>query len=87
VEKAEVEKFHNELLNSNFSNTKGSISEMDYFRVPFALVLDLVRARRVFLKDGKAFVPYTDFIVIIATQFRKGLSHCVAVSPTSPSFH
>uniref|UniRef100_A0A914XBG7 DNA primase large subunit n=1 Tax=Plectus sambesii TaxID=2011161 RepID=A0A914XBG7_9BILA len=50
----------------------------DFWKVPFTDALELVRKRRVFLKNGQAFVPRSDLIVIIAGKFRKNMSFAMA---------
>lgn len=41
--------------------------------------VDLFRARRVFIKDGFAFVPLKDIDAIVFNNYRKNLSKALAV--------
>ncbi|XP_064606726.1 DNA primase large subunit-like [Liolophura sinensis] len=60
-----------------------SISRVDstqYYKVPFTEVLDLVRAKKVYLEKGFAYVPKTDLVSIILSVYRTHLSHALAVT-------
>ncbi|CAG9861402.1 unnamed protein product [Phyllotreta striolata] len=46
----------------------------DFFKVPFTEVLPLVKGRKVFLKQGYAYIPTSDLIVCILSQFRASLN-------------
>ena len=50
------------------------VSGREYFEVPFEEALELVRARRVFVRGGVAFVPRRDMISIVVGAFRAHLS-------------
>lgn len=60
---------------------KGKDAELqgkeDHYKVPFEEVLDLVRGRRVFLRGGWAYVPKSDLISIVGSQFRTRLSRAL----------
>jgi len=50
-------------------------TDTSYYKVPFTSVLDLVRRRTVFLKDGYAYVSQNDLAsIIIGSHFRPNLS-------------
>ena len=51
-----------------------TFQRLKYYQVPFTQVLDLVKRRRVFLKDGFAFVPHSQLLSIIQARFRLNLS-------------
>ncbi|XP_022318289.2 DNA primase large subunit-like [Crassostrea virginica] len=53
---------------------------VEYFKVPFTEVLDLVRGRRVYLSRGFAYVPKDDMIVILITHYRAHLSQQLALT-------
>lgn len=52
------------------------IDDVDFYRIPFNLVLPLLIARKVHLKDGFAFVPDNDisslFVNTLETNLQKG---------------
>ncbi|KAI8787471.1 DNA primase large subunit, partial [Biomphalaria glabrata] len=48
--------------------------------VPFTEALDLVRNRKVFLRDGYAYVPQEDLVSILLSLFRTQLSHALVVT-------
>ena len=48
--------------------------------MPFTDALDLVRNRRVFLKRGFAYVPHSELVVIILSQFRSDLSRELVIT-------
>lgn len=49
-------------------------------KVPFQDALDLVRARKVYLKAGFAYIPHQDIVTIVLNDFRTRLSKALAVS-------
>lgn len=57
-----------------------SINGLDFYKVPFTDVLDLVRVRKVFLKDGYAYVPHPEIVSIILGIFRSQLSLALSVT-------
>ncbi|VDP23067.1 unnamed protein product [Soboliphyme baturini] len=54
--------------------TVARVIKTDFYKVFFTEVLDLVAARKVFVKDGFAYVPQSDFISIMIGRFRSILS-------------
>ncbi|XP_041358851.1 DNA primase large subunit-like [Gigantopelta aegis] len=52
----------------------------EFFKVPFTEALDLVRARKVFLQQGYAYVPRDDLISILLSVYRTHLSHALALT-------
>lgn len=56
------------------------IDSIDFYKVPFTDVLDLVRGRRVYLKSGFAYVPRNELVSIILGIFRSQLSLALTVT-------
>lgn len=52
----------------------------EYYKVPFVIVSDLVRARKVYLSKGMAFIVSEDMSSVIASIYRSSLSKSLAVS-------
>ncbi|KAK0069423.1 DNA primase large subunit [Biomphalaria pfeifferi] len=52
----------------------------EFYKVPFTEALDLVRNRKVFLRDGYAYVPQEDLVSILLSLFRTQLSHALVVT-------
>lgn len=61
------------------SNTK--IEILDFYKVDFLEVLDMVHNRRCYIKDGFAYITTSDFVSIVATKLQKmieiGLQHAI----------
>jgi DNA primase large subunit len=55
---------------------------IDFYKVPFRRVLDLVKNRRVLLEKGQAYVSSNDLGNLIASKLRQEVSHSLAVSQT-----
>ena len=53
-----------------FKKDIDQVDSVDFYKVPFTDVLDLVRGRRVFLKQGFAYVPRQELVSIILGIFR-----------------
>ncbi|XP_060082049.1 DNA primase large subunit-like [Ylistrum balloti] len=68
-----------ELIAAAGRNTSQAHTQ-EYFKVPFVEVLDLISKRKVFLKEGFAYVPREDMISILLTHYRAHLSHSLAVT-------
>ena len=51
-----------------------------YYKVSFLEALDLVSSRRVYVSNGFAYVPHSELVVLILTQYRMHLSKALAVS-------
>eukprot|EP01134_Creolimax_fragrantissima_P001136 CFRG1136T1 len=50
------------------------VRETDYYKLPFKRALELVRSRKVFLRNGVAYVPKHELLSIICASFRQRLS-------------
>jgi len=57
-----------------------SVDSLDFYKVPFTDVLDLVRVRKVYLKGGFAYVPHPEIVSIILGIFRSQLSLALSVT-------
>lgn len=57
-----------------------NIDTMEFYKVKFYEVLDLVRARRVYLSGGYAYIPHKDFISVLSAQYRTHLKQSLAVA-------
>lgn len=61
------------------------IDTIDFYKVPFMEVLDLIRLRRCFVKGGYAYVSSTDFISVLVTTHQKiiedGLKFAIRLLP------
>ncbi|KPP73838.1 hypothetical protein Z043_107049 [Scleropages formosus] len=68
------------LINSSYAFSGCTVEEQDFYKVPFQDALDLVRMRKVFVKDGFAYVPHQDIVTIVLNDYRTRLSKALAVS-------
>ncbi|KAG0723170.1 DNA primase large subunit [Chionoecetes opilio] len=70
----EKEQERENLMDSSMGVTGDSVDGMSFYKVPFMDALDLVRQRKVFLKQGFAYVPETDMVTLVCNSFRSNLS-------------
>ncbi|KAI8118945.1 DNA primase large subunit [Lucilia cuprina] len=63
------------LFESTMGQSVAKIEMLDFYKVPFTQVLDLVRSRRCYLKDGQAYVNTNDFISIVAVKQMDEIEH------------
>lgn len=56
-------------------------------QVGLADAVDLFKARRVFIKDGFAYVPFKEIDVIVLNNYRTKLSKALAVSQIKSDFY
>lgn len=56
-------------------------------QVGLADAVDLFRARRVFIKDGFAYVPHKEIDAIVLNNYRTKLSKALAVSLIKSDFY
>ncbi|XP_028034027.1 DNA primase large subunit-like [Bombyx mandarina] len=69
----------NEVIQNLIESTPYSkIDNMKFYKVKFFEVLDLVKARKVFLNGGYAYIPHRDFISVLAAQYRTHLKQNLA---------
>ncbi|NWV81013.1 PRI2 primase, partial [Dasyornis broadbenti] len=81
------EDLKNELVNELSSSTPGftvtKVKEQMFYKVGLADAVDLFRARRVFIKDGFAYVPFKEIDVIVLNNYRTKLSKALALTARS----
>ncbi|MEQ2228050.1 DNA primase large subunit [Ilyodon furcidens] len=76
------------LLNSSHGISGVILVEQDIYKVPFQDALDLVRTRKVYLKEGYAYIPHNDIVTIVLNDFRTRLSKALALTARSlPAVH
>lgn len=64
----EKNEIREELRSSTSRNV--NVDTVEFYKVPFQKVADLVRLRRVYLSKGTAFIPQADLISVFVTYFR-----------------
>ncbi|KAL2743463.1 DNA primase large subunit-like [Vespula maculifrons] len=67
----EKERIREDLQTSTYKVT--NIDTIDFYKVPFQKVIDLVKARKVYLEDGIAYVPRNDLISLCISYFKQKL--------------
>ncbi|KAI0232795.1 DNA primase large subunit [Lamellibrachia satsuma] len=61
--------------------TLGHLIEfLDFYKVEFYDVLDLVQRRRVHVTHGFAYVPYKELVTLVLSEFRSQLSHALTIA-------
>ncbi|NXO03477.1 PRI2 primase, partial [Rhinopomastus cyanomelas] len=77
----------NELADELCASTPGftmtKVREQTYYKVGLVDAVDLFRARRVFIKDGFAYVPLKDIDAIVLSNYRASLSKALAMTARS----
>ncbi|NWZ91829.1 PRI2 primase, partial [Nesospiza acunhae] len=73
----------NELSTSTPGFTLAKVKEQMFYKVGLADAVDLFRARRVFIKDGFAYVPFKEIDVIVLNNYRTKLSKALALTARS----
>jgi DNA primase large subunit len=68
------------LLNTFQYMNATQFDAIDFYKVPFRRVLDLVKNRKVLLEKGQAYVSSNDLGNLIASKLRQEISHSLAVS-------
>ncbi|KAJ8876242.1 hypothetical protein PR048_024152 [Dryococelus australis] len=68
------------LYESTFMLSPTQVETLEFYRVPFTEVSDLVRARKIYLSQGYAFIPNTEFISVLSSIFRENLSHALSLT-------
>ncbi|KAL4235810.1 DNA primase large subunit [Mactra antiquata] len=58
----------------------GVVESLEYFKVHFTDVLDLVQKRKVYLHKGHAYVAYDDMISLLIGVYREHLSQALAIT-------
>ncbi|CAH3839921.1 unnamed protein product [Pieris brassicae] len=68
------------IINLRESTHHPNIDKMKFYKVKFFEVLDLVKTRKVYLKDGYAYIPHKDFISVLSAQYRVHLRQSLAIA-------
>lgn len=63
----------NNLIESSYSLTKEKFDKTDFYKLKFHEVPDLVRSRRVFVKDGFAYVSGYDIVSYLCNRLKQNL--------------
>uniref|UniRef100_A0A6Q2WZJ1 DNA primase large subunit n=1 Tax=Esox lucius TaxID=8010 RepID=A0A6Q2WZJ1_ESOLU len=71
------------LINSSFAVSGITVEDQDFYKVPFQDALDLVRTRKVYLKEGFVYVPHMEIVTIVLNDFRTRLSKALALTARS----
>ncbi|NXO18120.1 PRI2 primase, partial [Oriolus oriolus] len=81
------EDLKNELADELCASTPGfsllKVKEQMFYKVGLADAVDLFRTRRVFIKDGFAYVPFKEIDVIVLNNYRTKLSKALALTARS----
>ncbi|NXF07491.1 PRI2 primase, partial [Smithornis capensis] len=81
------EDLKNELSNDLCASTPGlvlsKVKEQMFYKVGLADAVDLFRTRKVFIKDGFAYVPFKDIDAIVLNNYRTRLSKALALTARS----
>lgn len=72
-----------ELINSSYGFSAPKVEEHDFYKVPFQDALDLVRGRKVYLREGLAYIPHQEIVAIVLNDFRTRLSKALAITARS----
>ena len=72
-----------EIVDHLAATAKKNIDNESYFKVVWTKVADLVQHRRVYLKGGYAFVPVSEQMALVATEFSARLSQALEVCISS----
>ena len=72
----EKESLGEDLINgTNRGISAHKVNDDDFYKVPWLEAMDLVRARRVLVRGGYAFIPREELISLVVGVFRQQLSH------------
>lgn len=77
INESEKQSIHESLIEMGYSSTQ--IQSQDFYKVSFLEVLELVKSRRVFVKNGYAYVTIQDFGSVLLHVFRTHLSKSLSV--------
>ena len=78
IQETEKKKILLKLISSSY--LPGNIDSVEFYKVHFNDALDLIRARRVYLQAGYAYVPSDELVSIVTASFRSHLSHAITVN-------
>ncbi|MBN3270993.1 PRI2 primase, partial [Polyodon spathula] len=79
----EKNKLREKLIFSTFGCSGIKVEHHDFYKVPFQDVLDLVRGRKVYLREGSAYIPHQEIVAIVLNDFRTRLSKALALTARS----
>lgn len=68
MEKSEIEE---KLISS--TNKVMNVNVVEFYKVAFKTVLDLVRTRKVYIHKGIAYIPHTELTSLFVSHFRNAL--------------
>uniref|UniRef100_A0A6Q2ZQI9 DNA primase large subunit n=1 Tax=Esox lucius TaxID=8010 RepID=A0A6Q2ZQI9_ESOLU len=71
------------LNNLRYDTVSGENKILNEKLVPFQDALDLVRTRKVYLKEGFVYVPHMEIVTIVLNDFRTRLSKALALTARS----
>mmetsp|Transcript_29205 Transcript_29205/g.67010 ORF Transcript_29205/g.67010 Transcript_29205/m.67010 type:complete len:331 (-) Transcript_29205:338-1330(-) len=80
LERSEKERLRFKLLTLSGNMSGSQYDAMEYYKVPFTEILNLVGRREVYIEAGSAYVPRTKVISIIEGQFRTSLSRSLTLA-------
>ncbi|KAI8495807.1 DNA primase large subunit [Branchiostoma belcheri] len=83
IPEEEKRALRDDLKSSSYEMKGDKFETTDFYKVPFQEALDLVRARKVYLKKGYVYVPGSELVSIILSSFRGNLSKALALSKKS----
>ena len=76
IDSQEKEKLSAELISSaGYGMTREKFNYEKFYKVPWTEAVDLVRARRVMVKGGMAYIPSHELLSLVVGVFRAKLSH------------
>uniref|UniRef100_UPI00398E73E3 DNA primase large subunit n=1 Tax=Pristiophorus japonicus TaxID=55135 RepID=UPI00398E73E3 len=77
----EEEEKEREIINLRDSCGQGTIKidESLFYKVFFIDALELVRVRKIFLKNGFAYIPHQEIVIAVLNEFRQKLSKTLAL--------
>ncbi|KAK7874135.1 hypothetical protein R5R35_004678 [Gryllus longicercus] len=71
------------LLSSTAGATHAGVETIDFYKVPFTDVLDLITTRKVYLSRGYAYIPSRDLLSVISSIFRSNLLRNLQITASS----
>lgn len=80
IEDKEKESLKEQLQAAMFNYKEENFQKINFYKVPFTSVLDLVRSRKVYLSEGQAYVPEKELVSIIIGIYRAHLSQALALT-------
>ncbi|CAH0548532.1 unnamed protein product [Brassicogethes aeneus] len=79
ISQDEKDNIRSDIMMSTVGMSDVAIDSSDFYKVPFTEVCPLVAKRRVFLKDGFAYIPSSELVVCIQAKFRASLNQALNV--------